>query len=84
MHATMLMGQCCVCLMGLFGSALMAAEEPIGHWTFDRLDDQTAPNAVANGQPGEVQGATPVAGAKDRALAFDGRDDYDRSRSATR
>jgi len=76
MHATMLMGQCCVCLMGLFGSALMAAEEPIGHWTFDRLDDQTAPNAVANGQPGEVQGATLVAGAKDVALAFDGHDDY--------
>jgi hypothetical protein len=35
--------------MGFFGSALMAAEQPIGHWTFDRLDGQTAPNAVAGG-----------------------------------
>jgi hypothetical protein len=55
---------------------LPTAEEPIGHWTFDRLDGQTAPNAVVSGQPGAVHGATAVAGVKDGALSFDGRDDY--------
>ena len=62
--------------MEFSGASLMAADQPIAHWTFDRLDGQTAPNAVAGGQPGAVHGATPVAGAKEGALVFDGRDDY--------
>ncbi|MBL7043826.1 MAG: exo-alpha-sialidase [Pirellulaceae bacterium] len=84
---TMLIGQCCLCLLGLFVSPLMAddgpgapgsaaAEQPIGHWTFDRLDGQRAPDSTGNRPPAAVHGATPVAGIQGGALAFDGLDDY--------
>jgi len=66
----------CVCLSGILSTGLMAAEQPIGHWTFDRLDGQTAANTAVDGEPGAVHGAAPVAGVKDGGLAFDGQDDY--------
>ncbi len=53
-----------------------AAEQPIGHWTFDRLDGQNAPDSTDNRPPAAVHGATPVAGIQGGALAFDGLDDY--------
>ena len=31
----------CLCLMGILGTGLMAAEQPISHWTFDRVDGRT-------------------------------------------
>lgn len=65
-----------LCLAGILSSTPKAAEGPSGHWTFDRLDGESAPNSVAGGRPGVVHGAAEAAGAKDGALIFDGRDDY--------
>lgn len=75
--AITLIGHCCLCLPWLFtATTSVAAEGPIAHWTFDRLDGQAVSNSAAAAGPGTVHGATPVAGVEGPALAFDGRDDY--------
>ncbi len=63
-------------MLGPLVAPLLASEEPIAHWTFDRLDGPTASNSAAAGQSAVVNGATCAAGVKGGALAFDGHNDY--------
>ncbi len=75
-RATILTAPCCLFLLGLFLPPAAAEDGAIAHWTFDRLVGETLPDSTSNRRDATNHGAKPVAGAKDGALAFDGRDDY--------
>ena len=60
------------------GASAAGAERAglIGHWTFDKLAGNVAPDASGAGHDAVVHGASPAQGRDGGALGLDGKDDF--------
>lgn len=54
----------------------LAADDLVGHWSFDRFDTEETSEEADHRSAAEVRGATAVEGIAGGALRFDGVDDY--------